>query len=200
MIRGFRPPSEAQVVDLPARLWGRGETAAVIADHGKQVRLMGDHLRGRIVAGRLRALSPIVAVILVELLPGCSLPGHGAAETPSSRAICNHGTYRHIPGDFPEYGPPETLYVGTMPDGIGSVYRVEAPAPSVTAFYVNGAGQLNFIFQLQGNLMDPARLLWREQSDANCRGTLTVQTDPANSAFTLYAAEPSDAAFAMKGS
>ena len=152
------------------------------------------------MSARFRALSPIVVVILVELLPGCSLPGHRGPETPSSRAICNHGTYRHIPGDFPEYGPPQTLYVGTTPDGIGSVYRVEAPAPSVTAFYVNGAGQLNYIFQLQGDSMDPARMLWREESDANCRGTLTVKTDPADSAFTLYAAEPSDAAFAMKGS
>ncbi|HEV2218430.1 MAG TPA: hypothetical protein VGV88_12770 [Candidatus Dormibacteraeota bacterium] len=160
---------------------------------------MGVNLRGKIVAGRFRALSPIVVVILVELLPGCLLPGHVPAEKSSSRAICNHGTYRHIPGDFPEYGPPQTLYVGTTPDGIGSVYRVEAPAPSVTEFYVNGGGQLNYVFQLQGDLIDPARLLWREDSDANCRGTLTVKTDPANSAFTLYAAEPSDAAFAMKG-
>lgn len=152
------------------------------------------------MARRFRAVIAIVAFVLVELLPGCSLPGHGAAATPSPRAICNHGTYRHIPGDFPEYGPPQTVYVGTMPDGIGSVYRVEAPAQSVTAFYVNGAGQLNYIFQLQGHSMDPARLLWREESDANCRGTLTVKTDPANSEFTLYAAEPSDAAFAMKGS
>lgn len=152
------------------------------------------------MAWRFRALSPIAVLILVELLSGCVLPGHGTAEPPSSRAICNHGAYRHIPGDFPEYGPPQTVYVGAMPDGIGSVYRVEAPAPSVTAFYVTGAGQLNYVFQLQGDSTDPARLLWREQSDANCRGTLEVMTDPADSAFTLYAAEPSDAAFAMKGS
>lgn len=183
------------------RLRDPAETAVVIEpDNGKQVRVLGDQLRGKIATGRFRALSLIVVAILIELLPGCSLPGHGAPRTPSSRAICNHGTYRHIPGDFPEYGPPQTVYVGTMPDGIGSVYRVEAPAPWVTAFYVNGAGQLNYVFQLQGELMDPARLLWREGSDANCRGTLTVKTDPADSTFTLYAAEPSDAAFAMKGS
>ena len=62
------------------------------------------------------------------------------------------------------------------------------------------AGQLNFVFQLQGNSTDPAHMLWREQSDYNCRGILDVKTDPANYDFTIYSAEPSDAAFAIPSS
>jgi hypothetical protein len=112
-------------------------------------------------------------------------------------AVCSHGTYKHIPGDFPEYGPPQTEYVGTTADGTGSVFRVGAPVYPVVAFYINGAGQENYTFQLQGTSLSPATLLWREQSDFNCRGTLDVKTDPANPSFTLYAAEPSATAFAM---
>lgn len=145
-----------------------------------------------------RAGPALVAIAI--LVASCQVLPPVAKASPTPHAICNRGTYRHIPGDFPEYGPPQTLYVGSTPDGIGSVYRVEAPAAYVTAFYVNGGGQLNYVFVLQGDSVDPASLLWREQSDFDCRGTLTVETDPADQFFTLYAAEPADAAFKFPAS
>jgi hypothetical protein len=139
-------------------------------------------------------------ISLSLLCASCALPGGPGAPTTShgssAHAICNRGTYVHIPGDFPEYGPPQTLYVGTTPDGHGSVFRVQAPAASVTYFYAAGAGQVNYVFHLQTIATDGAHLLWREQSDFNCRGTMTVQTDPADGAFTIYSAEPADAAYA----
>jgi hypothetical protein len=139
-------------------------------------------------------------ISLTLLCMSCALPGGSGAPTTShgssAHAICNRGTYVHIPGDFPEYGPPQTLYVGTTPDGHGSVFRVQAPAASVTYFYAAGAGQVNYVFHLQTIDTDGAHLLWREQSDFNCRGTMTVQTDPADGAYTIYSAEPSDAAYA----
>ena len=143
-------------------------------------------------------------ISLTLVTVSCALPGGlGAPHTSqgsSAHAICNRGTYVHIPGDFPEYGPPQTLYVGTTPDGHGSVFRVEAPAPTVTYFYAAGAGQVNYEFQLLTIATDGAHLLWREQSDFNCRGTMTVQTDPADGAFTIYSAEPADAAYAYPSS
>jgi len=79
---------------------------------------------------------------LTLVFVGCALPGGSgappASQGGSAHAICNRGTYLHIPGDFPEYGPPQTLYVGTTPDGHGSVFRVEAPAASVTYFLRRG--------------------------------------------------------------
>ena len=76
----------------------------------------------------------------------CALPGGSgappASQGSSAHAICNRGTYLHIPGDFPEFGPPQTLYVGTTPDGHGSIFRVEAPPATVTYFYAAGAGRL----------------------------------------------------------
>ena len=151
----------------------------------------------------MRRSAGILAVLAFTVVTGaCQLPGGRSSSHPSQgaagNAICNRDTYRHIPGDFPEFGP--TTFVGTTPDGIGSVYRTQAPAPNVTDFYMNGAGQLNFVFQLQGNSTDPAHMLWREQSDYNCRGILDVKTDPANYDFTIYSAEPSDAAFAIPSS
>ena len=103
----------------------------------------------------------------------------------------------HIPGDFPEYGPPQTLYVGTTPSGHGSVFRVGAPADSVIYFYANGAGQVNYLFYVQSDLPGMADLLWREQSDYRCRGTLAIQPDPADATYTLYTAEPSAAAYSF---
>ncbi|HKV89067.1 MAG TPA: hypothetical protein VJT78_13820 [Candidatus Dormibacteraeota bacterium] len=139
-------------------------------------------------------------VAFVVLIGTCQSPPvastHSASPQAVAHSICSHGAYRHMPGDFPEYGPPQTLYVGTTPDGIGSVYRVQASGWQVSEFYIAGAGQLNYVFSLQGSSIDPATLLWREQSDFNCRGTLNVETDPSNSFFTVYAAEPSDAAYA----
>jgi hypothetical protein len=148
------------------------------------------HRRPRLAIGA----TSVVAIVLVTVgcVPGTPTPGHQSA----AHAICNHGTYDHIPGDFPEYGPPQTLYVGTTPDGHGSVFRVQAQAPSVALFFANGAGQINYVFLLQGTSTDPASLLWREQSDFNCRGTMSVQTDPADPGYTIYSAEPSDAAYA----
>jgi hypothetical protein len=90
------------------------------------------------------------------------------------------------------------LYVGTTPSGHGSVFRVLAPADSVTYFYANGAGQLNYVFRLQTDSADAARLLWREQSDFQCRGTLVIQPDPADLDYTLYAAEPSRDAYSLR--
>ena len=143
-------------------------------------------------------------ITLTLVSVSCALPGHSGAPAAShgssAHAICNRGTYLHIPGDFPEYGPPQTLYVGTTPDGHGSVFRVEAPAPTVTYFYAAGAGQVNYVFELRTIATDGAHLLWREQSDFNCRGTMTVQTDPADGAYTIYSAEPADAAYAYPSS
>jgi len=144
-----------------------------------------------------RGWQTIVAVIV--LLSACQ-PPFGPQQHPRPtpvQAICNHGTYNHIPGDFPEYGPPQTLYVGTTPSGHGSVFRVRAPADSVTNFYANGAGQVNYIFYVQTASTNPARLLWREQSDFQCRGTLVIQSDPADPDYTIYAAEPSTAAYSF---
>ncbi|TMC89840.1 MAG: hypothetical protein E6J12_08650 [Chloroflexi bacterium] len=151
----------------------------------------------------MRRSAGIFAVLALTMIAGaCQLPGGRSSSHPAQsaagKATCNRGTYRHIPGDFPEFG--STIFVGTTPDGIGSVYRVQAAAPNVTDFYMNGAGQLNYVFQLLGNSTDPAHLLWREQSDYNCRGTLDVKTDPADYDFTLYSAEPSDAAYAIPSS
>src|SRR5690348_8777727 len=139
------------------------------------------------------AAGMILALVSVGCAPGSPATSHGS----SAHAICNRGTYVHIPGDFPEYGPPQTLYVGTTPDGHGSVFRVQASAASVTYFYAAGAGQVNYVFHLQTITTEGAHLLWREQSDFNCRGTMTVQTDPADGAFTIYTAEPADAAYAF---
>jgi len=130
-------------------------------------------------------------ITLTLVSVSCALPGHSGAPAAShgssAHAICNRGTYLHIPGDFPEYGPPQTLYVGTTPDGRGSVFRV-------------GAGQVNYVFQLRTIDTAGAHLLWREQSDFNCRGTMTVQTDPADGAYTIYSAEPADVAYAYPSS
>ena len=143
-------------------------------------------------------------ITLTLVSVSCALPGHSGAPAAShgssAHAICNRGTYLQIPGDFPEYGPPQTLYVGTTPDGRGSVFRVEAPAPTVTYFYAAGAGQVIYVFQLRTIDTAGAHLLWREQSDFNCRGTMTVQTDPADGAYTIYSAEPADAAYAYPSS
>lgn len=135
----------------------------------------------------------------------CAQQGGGSSSPASAhqgplRAVCNKGAYVHIPGDFPEYGPPQTLYVGATPDGIGSVFRVRASGTAVALFYANGAGQLNYVFQLQGHSTDPAHFLWREQSDFNCRGTMTVETDPASFQYAIYSAEPADAAFTFPSS
>jgi hypothetical protein len=141
---------------------------------------------------------------LALICVSCVLPGGpGGAHTShgsSAHAICDRGTYLHIPGDFPEYGPPQTLYVGTTPDGHGSVFRVQAPVADVTYFYAAGAGQVNYLFELRTIDTDGAHLLWREQSDFNCRGTMTAQTDAADSAYTIYTAEPADAAYAYPSS
>ena len=149
-------------------------------------------------------MTRVAAVALVAglTLAACQVPGPRPTPSPSpgGQAICAQGRYKHLPGDFPEFGPPQTLYVGTTPDGIGSVFRVLAPAPNVTLFYMDGAGQLNYVFELQGNATDPGHLLWREQSDYNCRGTMDVKTDPADFNFTLYSAEPSNEAYALPSS
>ncbi len=146
-----------------------------------------------------RTLAAAASVALTLLSVSCVAPGGSGASATSQaskpRAICNQGTYDHIPGDFPEYGPPQTFYVGTTPDGHGSVFRVQAPAYSVTYFYAAGAGQINYVFELQTIASDGAHLLWREQSDFKCRGTMSVQTDPADGAFTIYSAQPADAAY-----
>ncbi len=151
-----------------------------------------------------RTLAAAASLALTLLCVSCVLPGGSHASATSqpskSRAICNQGTYEHLPGDFPEYGPPQTLYVGTAPDGHGSVFRVQAPAASVTYFYAAGAGQVNYLFELQTIARDGAHLLWREQSDFNCRGTMSVQTDPADGAFTIYSAQPADAAYSYPSS
>jgi hypothetical protein len=65
----------------------------------------------------------------------------------------------------------------------------------VTYFYAAGGGQVNYVFELRTISTDGAHLLWREQSDFNCRGTMSVQTDPADGAYTIYSAEPADAAY-----
>jgi hypothetical protein len=66
----------------------------------------------------------------------------------------------------------------------------------VTYFYAAGAGQTNYVFELLTISTDGAHMLWREQSDFNCRGIMGVQTDPADGAYTIYSAEPADAAYA----
>jgi hypothetical protein len=142
----------------------------------------------------------VAAFLAVLFLSACSPPIGGqsrALSSPSPQAICNHGTYVHIPGDFPEFGPPQTLYVGTTPSGHGSVFRVGAQADSVIYFYANGAGQVNYVFYVQSEAPNTALLLWREQSDFKCRGTLAIQPDPADADYTIYSVEPSTAAYSF---
>src|SRR5438034_8838434 len=99
----------------------------------------------------------------------------------------------------PSTDRPRRFTLVRHPDGHGSVFRVEAPAATVTYFYAAGAGQVNYVFELRTIDTAGAHLLWREQSHFNCRGTMTVQTDPADGAYTIYSAEPADAAYSNRG-
>ncbi|HET9052402.1 MAG TPA: hypothetical protein VFO60_11930 [Candidatus Dormibacteraeota bacterium] len=147
---------------------------------------------GGVAIGRLTAHSGPTPVSPFGSSGDAANPNTAA---PVVRAVCSSGTYRHIPGDYPEFGPPQTMGVGSAPDGIGSVFRVRASAQSVVAFYEHGAGQLNYVFKPRGGGGDPGQLWWWEQTDTNCRGTLDIAADPADGSYTLYSATLSDSAF-----